>query len=167
MSKSIVLKDYTQIREEMIAEATITPGMLVEMTSAEKVQVHSSGGQNAVAMVALEDELQGNGIDDDYSADDPVQVWIPRRGDQAYMWLADGESVTKGDFLESDGNGHLQKHLSDLEALGSEFPSSDSVNKFYSNQIVAQALETIDLSDSSGVESSALQGHQRIKVRIV
>jgi len=153
---TVILKDYLKIREEYEAAAAITPGFLIEMTSAGKVPAHSSAGQNMIHMFALEDELQGNGISDAYSSGDQVQCWIPQRGDQVYALLDDGESVTKGDFLESAGNGNLQKYTADAEGVAN-----------YTNQIVGIALETVDLSGSSGEESSALQGDQRIKVRIV
>ena len=106
---TVILKDYLKIREEYEAAAAITPGYLIEMTSAGKVQAHSSAGQNMIHMFAIEDELQGNGISDAYSSGDQVQCWFPLRGDQVYALLEDGESVTKGDFLESAGNGNLQK----------------------------------------------------------
>lgn len=162
---TIVLKNYSYIREEYTAAAAITPGHLVEMTSAGKVQVHANAGQNMIPMFALEDELQGNGIDDAYSSDDPVQVWIPGRGDQVYAVLADGEDVAKGDLLESAGDGTLQKHTPDTETLGVD--SSANVASIYTNQIVGEALEALDLSGSSGEESSGALGYnKRIKVRI-
>lgn len=146
---TIKLKKYVDIIEERNAVAAITPGMLIELTSADKYQAHSSAGGNASpTTVALEDELQGNGIDDNYAADNPVQAWIPQRGEQAYMILADGESVVIGDELESNGDGNLRK-------LTSGTP-------------IAASLETIDLSDSSGGESSGALGYnKRIEVQIV
>jgi len=153
---TIKLKKYLDIIEEYDAVAAITPGMLLEFTSAGKVQKHASAGQNVVPMVALEDELQGNDIGDAYSADDKVQVWVPVRGEHVYMILADGEDVSIGDPLESNGAGLLQKHV------------ADSATTIYPNQIVGQALEAIDISDSSGGESSGDLGYdKRIKVRIV
>jgi len=92
--------------------------------------------------------LQGNGIDDSYSADDPVQVWIPYRGDEFYGVLIDGENVAIGDFLESAGNGYLKKYTSGV--------------------IVGVALEAVDLSGSSGEESSGALGYnKRILVKVV
>jgi len=145
---TIKLKKYVDIVEERAAVAAITPGMLLELTSADKFQAHSSsGGSAAPIIVALEDELQGNGIDDAYAASDRVQGWIPQSGEQAYMILADGENVAIGDKLESNGAGYLQKYTSGV--------------------IVATALEAIDLSDSSGGESSGALGYnKRIEVVI-
>ena len=74
---TIKLKKYSDVIEEMIADAAIYPGMVVEMDSAAKVKVHATAGGNVVpVMVALEDELQGKGIDDAYATNDKVQVWI-------------------------------------------------------------------------------------------
>ena len=140
---SIKLKNYSDHIEELIAAGTITPGMLVERDSSNEVQAHSTAAGNAMPMFALEDSLQGEDIDTDYAADDPVQVWVPFRGDQVYAILADGNNVTNGDWLESDGNGYLQVHEAD-SGTGAIVPMG----------IVAQALEDLDLSDSSGAESS-------------
>lgn len=158
---TIKLKKYSDVIEELVAAGTITPGMLLELTSAGKVQAHQNSGQNMLQMFALEDELQGNGIDDDYSSDDPVQVWIPYRGDQVYAILADDENVSTGDYLESNGDGYLKKHEED------SWESADT-GTIYTNQIVAQALEDLDLSGSSGEEESGALGYnKRLKVRIV
>jgi hypothetical protein len=163
---TVKIKKYLDVIVEYVAAATITPGMLLEITSAGKVQAHSSAGQNVLGhIVALEDELQGNGIDDDYSADDPVQCWVTQRGEVAYMLLEDGEDVSIGDALESAGDGRLQKYVADTETLGAD--SSGNITTIYTNQIVAVALEAVDLSGSSGEESSALMGHQRIKVMLI
>jgi len=165
---TVKLTKYSDIEVEYDAVAAITPGMLLELTSAGEVQAHSSAGQNAFPYVALEDELQGNGIDDDYAADDKVKVWIPGRGDIAYMILADGENVGIGDFLESNGAGYLQKHSEDVESWESGSIQIARTITTYTRQIVAQALEAKDLSGSSGEESSGTLGYnKRIKVRIL
>jgi hypothetical protein len=154
---TIKIKKFLDIVEEYEAAAAITPGMLLELTSAGKVQAHSGAGQNALPMFALENELEGEGIGDAYAADDKVQTWIPVRGEMVYAILADGNNVSIGDYLESNGAGYLQKHETD---------SADVVE--YPNAIVAQALEAVDTSGSSGEESSKELGYaRRILVRIV
>ena len=163
--KTIKLKKYSDIIEEITATAAaITPGMLVEQFysgTSFRVRAHSNAAQNALPMFALEDELQGKGINDNYPVSAKIQVWIPNRGDQVYAILADGESVVIGDFLESNGAGLLQKHVEDIDSSAME-------NTIYSNVIVAQALETINISTSSGLESSGDLGYdKRIRVRII
>jgi hypothetical protein len=154
---TIKLKDMLHIREEYKAASAVTPGMLLELNGSSKVQAHSSAGQNILPMVAYEDELQGKTIDEDYAADDPVQCWVPTRGDKAYLILADGQNITQGDFLESDGNGYVQKHEADSAGVVE-----------YGHPIVGVALEDLDLSGSSGEESSGPLGYnKRIKVQIL
>lgn len=148
MANTIKLKKYSDVIEELVAASAITPGMLVEEASTGKAQAHSTAGGNAVVMFALEDELQGKEIDDDYAADDPVQIWVPYRGDQVNAILVDGESVAIGDLLESNGDGTLRK--------------------LASGEPIAQAREALDLSDSSGGEESGALGYnKRIKIRVM
>lgn len=152
---TIKIKKYADVVEELEAAGTITPGMLIEVTSAGKVQAHSTSGGNALKVFALEDELQGNGIDVDYDSGDQVQCWIPGRGDQVYAFLADGESVAIGDFLESNGDGKLKKHTAPID-------SASDVTTIYAECIVGQATEAVDMSGSSGVDPTG-----RIIVRII
>jgi hypothetical protein len=148
---TIKIKKYADIIEEMTANAAITPGMLVEEMSTGNVRAHANAGQTAIPMFALEDELQGNGIDDDYVAGDVVQVWVAGRGDNVNALLADGESVVIGDFLESNGDGKLRKHTAE-SAGGIEYPQS----------IVGAALEALDLTGSSGEETT-----YRLQIRVI
>ena len=145
---TIKLKKYSDVIEEYVAAGTITPGMLLEFTSAGKVQAHATADNEVVPLIALEDELQGNGIDDDYSSDDQVQCWIPYPGDEAYMILQDGQDISIGDFLQSNGDGTLKA-------------DAGGASKF-------MALEALDLSGSSGEEESGALGYnKRIKVKII
>ena len=57
MGKSIKLKDYVGVMNEAVAAKTITPGMLLELTSAGKVQAHSVEGGDAMPMIAFENAL--------------------------------------------------------------------------------------------------------------
>jgi hypothetical protein len=148
---TIVLKNYLNIFEEYTATAVaLTPGMLLEVTSAGLVQAHSTEGGPILPMVALHDELQGKEIDDDFAVSAKVQCWIPQRGDQAYLLVADAEDVTEGDLLVSDGTGKVKVYdgtaASDVE---------------YPNCIVGVALDDLDMTDSDDAEVG------RIPVRIM
>jgi hypothetical protein len=137
---TIKVKKYADVIEEYTAVGAITPGMLIEVTSAGKVQPHSSSAGSALAMFALEDELQGRGIDVDFSADEKVQCWLPGHGDMVYALLADGETAVIGNWLESNGDGKLK--------VGTTAP-------------IGQAVEAVDMSGSSGEDPNG-----RIIVRI-
>jgi len=153
---TIKLKKYSDVIEEYVAAGAITPGMLIELNSLGTVQYHSTEDGDALPMFALEDELQGEEIDDAFAALDRVQCWIPYRGDQVYAGLADGESVVIGDFLTSKGDGWLKKHVVTSEG-----------ELEYPNAVVAIALEALDLYDSSAESSGPLGYNKRLMVRIV
>lgn len=148
--KTIVLKGKG-IRKEFAAAAAITPGHLLEMASATTVKVHATAGGNANHMFAVEDDLQGKTISNAYASAARVQCEVLERGAEVYALLADGQNVSAGDFLESAGDGTLQKHTADV--------SSDANT---TNQIIAIALEAVDMSGSSGADPSG-----RIKVELV
>ena len=141
---TIKLKKYLDVVNEFTATAVaITPGFFLELTSAGLVQAHSTEGGPVLPMVALEDELQGKGITDNYAVSAKIQVWTAVRGEEVYALLADGEDVAIGDFLISDGNGRLKKY-DGTTASDVEFPQS----------LVAVALEAVDMSGSSGADPS-------------
>lgn len=148
--ETIKLKKYVDIIEQYDAESAITPGHLIELTSSDTVQPHSTAGGNNMHMFALEDEMQGNEIDDAYAADDPVQCWVAVTGSIVNCILADGENVAIGAFLESAGDGTLQEH------------TVDSTGFYYPNQIVGQAVDAVDMSHSSTADPDG-----RIQVRII
>ncbi len=151
---TIVLKQFGEmVKEELEANAAITPGMLIEEMTTGKVRKHASANGSAKAMFALEDELQGKDIDEDYAAGDRVACWHPRRGDQVYALLADGENVAINDLLASNGDGFLQKFVGGASTL-EDLPL----------EVVAMAKEAIDRSSSSGGDTNTTG---RIRVEVV
>lgn len=105
-------EDLGQFIEDMVAAAAVTPGELLEISGGE-LQPHSTADGNAVPIVALEDTTREAAagvkqIDTDYPIGDTVRAYVPVPGELLYMLLADGENVSKGDVLTSDGTGALQ-----------------------------------------------------------
>lgn len=127
-------------REEALAAATITPGMLIEETSAGTFQAHSTEGGYAVKLFAEVDALQGNTLNDDYSADDLVSANVEVSGNEVQAFLAASENVAIGAKLISAGDGTLI-------ANGSE----DSLTTV--RQVIGIAREAKDLSDSLAVDT--------------
>ncbi|MBU0973850.1 MAG: hypothetical protein KKC20_24645 [Proteobacteria bacterium] len=149
MANTIKLKKYLDLLEEYTATAAvITPGMLLEVTSTGAVKAHATAGGNVLPMFALEDELQGNGIADNYAASAKIQVWVPQRGEEVNAILAAGQNVSIGDFLESNGAGKLRAH------------GADSTGIYYPNVIVGIAMAAVDLSGSGAVDT-------KIRVKII
>lgn len=127
--------------EEAVAAGAITPGHLIALDANGKVVVNADAGDECERLFAVEDALQGKGIDDAYAVDDPVSFVVAQRGEVIYALLADGEDVETGDFLTSNGDGTLK-------AAGSDTP-------------LAVALDTLDLSESSNSTAG------RIRVRVL
>lgn len=146
MSNRIVLIGDGR-HKELVAAAAITPGHLIEVTSAGKFQVHSTEGGYAERCFATEDALQGNTISDAYSTGDQVMGYLALPGDEIYAWLKAGEDIDIGDELISDGDGTLIENGS--EASGTTV-----------KQVVAIATEALDLSGSGAVTT-------RLKVRVL
>jgi len=90
-----------------------------------------------------------------------VQYKFFKRDDIVNALLADDSAaVVIGDLLESNGDGALKKYVADTA-------DSDDPITVYPNQIVGMAEEALDLSGSSGEESSGLLNNARIQVRIL
>ena len=161
--QTIKLTKHSDNIIERDAHAAIIPGALVELNADDEVLSHDTEGGNAVPiMFALENTLEGKGIDDDYAAGAKVQVWIPNRGDIVYALIADEETCGIGEFLESSGTGgSLHVHVGDV---------GDSTTVTTQNAIIGVALEAITAGAyGSGSESSATGDYHnpRIKVMIV
>lgn len=116
MANRIVLVQSGRL-EERVAAAAITPGHLVEFTSADTVQKHSTAVGVAENAFAVEDALQGKTINDAYAAGDLVQIDIAAAGAERLVWIAVSQTIVKGDKLTSAGNGNLKK-----VAAGTDYP---------------------------------------------
>jgi len=156
----IIARPFRQpILDEYEAAEAVTPGMVIEVNSDEKVQKHSTAGGSLQYKVAREDEYQGKTIDEDYASGDKVSVWTPRRGERGNLILLDGENVSIGDYVESAGDGTIQKYIADTEATGTN--SSGNVNSFPTSNILGFVTAALDLSDSSGAEDSGALGYNK------
>ena len=132
MPQTIALKgDY--IAKEREASATITPGNLIELQSTGFVRNHSVLGGPAQKAFALENDLIGKGITDDYVNGDLVRYGVFPAGAEVYARVS--EAVTTGDFLESAADGRLQTQSTPVENSG-----------------VAIALETVGGAGRAKVE---------------
>ncbi len=109
--KTITVKSFYSCQGEAKAAAAITPGMLVERTSAaiDTVQAQATHSVNTPRMIALEDDLQGKTIDQAYATGDPVKFRTFLPGDEALVILATSQVIAKGDKLESAGAGLVRK----------------------------------------------------------
>lgn len=109
-AKTIVTKG-NGIRKERLAGATITPGMVLKLQSDNTVDPHGGESKTTGTWVALENELFGQGIDDNYVANDRVliEVLVPGCEFNALIGAA-APAIVIGDILEIGAvAGTLQK----------------------------------------------------------
>lgn len=149
MSNNTIILVGEGIRKERMANANITPGHLVEVMSTGKLRVHATAGGHAQKAFAVENDLIGAGITTAYAAGAQVQYEVMERGAEVYALLANGQNVAIGAPLESAGDGTLRAYT----------PSSSGIDA--SNNVIAYALEAVDMSGSSAADPSG-----RIKVEI-
>lgn len=180
-SKTIILKGCCETREG-VANAAITPGMLVEQLSTGKFQKHgTAGGVRPAKYFALEQEWTGKTIDTDYAANDQLRYAVCEAGCQVYALVAaSAAAIVIGDLLESAGDGTLRKagnYLTDssggtanttVQAISGSYTQAEVANNFADlaaalNRIKPGALaRAIEAVDNSGGGSAV-----RIKVEIV
>lgn len=103
---TIKAKRYHDIVNEEEAASAITPGQLVELLADGTVQAHSTAGGNAARRVALENELEGGTVEDDYAAGDQVFVWEVAPGEEVLVAIESADDPSPGTRLESAGNGN-------------------------------------------------------------
>jgi len=87
------------IRKEVEATGVVTPGMQVSLVGA--------AGGGARKAFALENDLIGGGVDDDYAIGTVIQTGVMPPGAEVYALLGASENVAKGDPLQGDGAGAL------------------------------------------------------------
>lgn len=139
--KTVLLKGEFSYRTG-IANAAITPGMLIEQMSTGKFRKHATaGGVKPSPLFAREEEYVGGGIDTDYAAEDSLPYVVAHSGAQVYgIVAASAPAIVIGDLLESDGAGGVRKaaaYLTDssggtanttVQAIGGSFSQSEIAN---------------------------------------
>ena len=93
---------------EAVAASAITPGDLIEFTTAGTVQAHSSADGISEKLVALENLPAGGTITDAYAASDTVRIGRFKPGSVVYMTLAASQVATLATPLVSNGAGKLK-----------------------------------------------------------
>lgn len=126
---------------ERLASGAVSPGMLIEETSAANTaQAHSTSGGAAEAFFAIEDRLQGYGITDAYSSGARMRCVKLSKGATVYCRIANGQNIARADKLISNGAGYMTKYTA--EASAAVLPKHP----------ILVALEAVNMSGSSAVD---------------
>jgi hypothetical protein len=110
MAINTILLKGRGVRLEAKAAGAIRPGHLVRRNNAGSLIVNNVAARNVPRCVAVENDLEGRGIDDAYASGDFVQSETLRGGDWAYAFVpAAGAAIVIGDELEADATGCVIK----------------------------------------------------------
>lgn len=113
--KTITVKGLPVRNENVATAVAITPGYLIELIAAGTVQAHSTSGGVAEKMFALEDELQGKEIGDNYAVSTLIQHGIFRAGDEVYAKVTGSPAI--GEKVCSNGDGTLREIVLDSSGV--------------------------------------------------
>lgn len=105
--KTIVLRGEWWEDSAEVITATLTPGMLVEYTSAGRVRRHSTPGGAAAGLFALANtELDGAGIDTAVAVNASCKIATVQAG--ALVNAVTSDTIEAGEFVQSAGNGQVE-----------------------------------------------------------
>lgn len=144
-SNQAVILAGNPIHVERVPAAAITPGMLIEFTSANKVQAHSNAGLVALKMFLDSNTIEGDSWNTAIGTSDIASCAICPTGTQVNALLRDGETSAIGTFLESAGNGMLRAVDTDTTAGSIQVGS-----------IVAVALEALSATSTGALSTQRL-----------
>ncbi|KKK77738.1 hypothetical protein LCGC14_2850570 [marine sediment metagenome] len=125
----LVVGAELSIRKEGIAGAAVTPGHLVQ-GPASAIIVHAGAGLSAQKSFAVENEVVGNPISEDYAANDTLLYAVCPPGSIVYA-IAAAAGVTAEDFVESTGDGTLR-------TVATSAATADTAR----NSVIGKALDT-------------------------
>ena len=111
-STKVALRGSPEVDEQLTGSAAITPGDLIEISSGQWRR-HANAGLNAVAVFALMRDEMGDDFDVDYAANDAIKAGFFAPGMRVNTFIASGQNLSAGDFLESAGDGTVRALVTD------------------------------------------------------
>lgn len=136
-ANTVVIRGRDAERYDGVADGSVTPGMLVEITGTTNTDrtfaAHATAGERAAPDFALAGKA-GRSIDQAYGDGEYLEHKNFLPGDEVNALIAVGASVALGDLLESAGDGTLQ-----------------TVDATAPDQAVAKATEAVDNTGGSDV----------------
>lgn len=109
MAKRVIALQGNPIQyEDWAAAEAITPGQLVNINGSGLLIKHATAGGAAGRMFAMARDEMGDDIDTAYAIGDTVKVGAFHAGQRVNAFIASGQNITVGTFLESAGAGVLR-----------------------------------------------------------
>lgn len=107
--KTIILSHCYAVQREGKAGGAITPGMLLNIRNVAAVVAHNEAGQECQCAVAVENDLVGKGIGDNYANGEQIRWLVLGDGERFYGLIAASQNIAVGDLLTSNGDGMLKE----------------------------------------------------------
>jgi hypothetical protein len=171
---TILINSVGQVHfKEAPANGTVTPGDFLERATDGDLQRQATSEVAGPKLIALENDLEGDSISDDYASGDNVRAAYLKPGDEVYAFVpASAAAIVIGDHLVFDGTGCVikgDKVAATALALSTANTYTDAAvntavnaavdSAIEGSRIIATALEAVD---NSGGGSKA-----RIKIEIL
>jgi hypothetical protein len=126
MANKILLKGRGE-RREAAAAGTITPGHLIQYNTAGAFVVQTNDQKPCSPLVAVENDLVGDTISDNYVSGDYVQGEHLASGDEFLGLVAAGAAaIVRGDELASAGDGTIEKAVDAVNAIAVALEAIDN-----------------------------------------
>lgn len=124
---TIILNSVGRVHlKETFANGVITPGDFLERATDGDLQRQSTLGQPGPKIIALENDLKGGEITDNYASGDNVRAAYVKPGDEVYAFVpANAPAIVIGDRLIFDGTGCVKKATSQTDLAGTLTGSVD------------------------------------------
>ena len=140
---NITAIDFNRQGRQGIADAALSPGMLLEQT-ATGFKVHATAGGENERLIALANLARGADFTSAYNTGETVQLFRALPGDEFYMPLtASATAITALDDLVSNGT-------------GSVIAGDDSEDD---QELVCKALESVDNSAGASTVYSKVRAY--------
>lgn len=149
---TILLNSVGQVHlKEAPGNGVVTPGDFLERATDGDLQRQSTLGQPGPKIIALENDLEGDGISDDYASGDNIRSAYLKSGDEVYAFVpANAPAIVIGDELIFDGTGCVKKAISQADLAGTLTGTTDGTLA----DIADIALSTSDTYTDSAVNTA-------------
>lgn len=116
--KTIRLDSQFGVQREGILGGVVRPGMLLNVRNPAAIVAHNEAGQECQCAVAIENDLVGKGIDDNYASGERVRYHVLKDGEKFYGIIDESQNIAVGDLLSSSGDGTLKEAAATDFVLG-------------------------------------------------